>query len=408
MNGIKLMNETISSLLLEAQLKDVFNLIKVDDIFSVDLKDGRMFTYNVIENKAGDIKLRDRIPNETGLYPIFMISKDSMNDTIMTTWKYDSNQADGKGQELKFEIKRIRTGKDTGTIETIDVESPELTDVYIGFNKIINSAEVGDVLTISTVGDSQNGEEEPYNTVFLKVHNKKRNTYMVSLEDVEGNSDVLNNYFVNFNNRNFYINTNNLVRIKNNDMLSLTLAFKGRNNDVKKIFIDNIVEVQLNKESEDVNNPDNDDNKKMSKRDLQKLLDSDPTYQKMINQQPGILDVLRGASPRGVYQLAKKLKQSKVDNSFLTRGKYVKFKWDSPKIYKDEKNVLSRNASYEGKVEREGVIKLGNRNTGFFNLTLLDEIEPSVYKVKVIFINSKRNSNRENDGIIRILDNDSR
>jgi hypothetical protein len=405
MNGIKIMNNTINSLLLEAELKDVFDSIEVGDVFSVDLKDGRMFTYTVMENKGGDIKLRDRKPNDAGLYTIFIISKDSMNDTVMTTWKYDSNQSDGKGEEMKFNIKRIRTGKNTGAIETIDLEDPILADKYNKFNQEILKGEVGDTIGITTVEET-NGEEL-LNNIFFKIHEIKQTHYLLSLVDVDGDSETLNNYYINFNDKNFYINTNNLIKILNNNTLNLQLAFKGRNNETKKININPIVDVSINK-NDDSFDDENDENQTMSKKALQDILDKDPTYQKMINQQPGILDVLRGASAKGVYQLAKKLKQNKVNNSFLTRGKYVKFKWDSPKIYKDENNVLSRNGSYEGKVEREGVIKLGNRNSGFFNLTLLDEIEPSVYKVKVVYTNPRRNSNREPDGIIRITDNDSR
>ena len=286
--------------------------------------------------------------------------------------------------------------------------TPELEQHMSNMNAELKKAKIGDIIYISSEEQRKGGNL--INTILLRVNQLEPNMLTCTLDDIitrkendeetsTNTSDKLANQF---RNRNIYIEIDDLVKIKNNE---LTLNLK-----TGKTFITlrNLLAVELH--NSDSEFEDDDDQKEFAQQELiDKIKSSDRSkeYLEAIAKTPNFWDTLFSASPKGVDQLGKILNQSVNANSYLTPGNYVKFKLgpETNTVFVNKDAKLLKNKIYQGTVEKNNVIKHGKRGQGNWLLKVIEEIDPNTFKVKMSYCNKDMNCKSYGKGTIKVVRN---
>jgi hypothetical protein len=390
----------LNSLLIEAQLKDSFSSMADGNMVRLVLKDGSERVFEIVENLAGRIVMVDK---QSEIWYTF--TKDAMVDSILTLHEYDSDKKSSKfeGKEEKLSVKEFLTGKSGGDIEVIDVHDPENVQRIDDMNSELKTTGEGDVIYISSE-ENKGKNVVLVNTILLKVVGVEPKRLTCTLEDIEtesesgnansGRMDKLANIF---RNRNIYLDFNDLVKFKNND---LVLNLYSNN---KLLPINNIIAIEVHKGDEDL---ESDEERELTKKELIDKIEVSPEFLQAIEKTPSFWDTLTNASPKGVNQINKILNQKSTSDSYLTKGNDVRFKLlTNSVIVNASHKLIKNNKLYTGKIQKGNIIKIGTKKQGHWELEILKELEPSIYNVKINFCNKDLSCKLYGKGAIKIVKN---
>ena len=386
------MMEVVASMLLEAELKDIFNTIDAGKFIYVTTTDKKQYIYQVESNITGNIIMKDVVSEVE-----YILNKDSLDNKNLKIWKYNGGTTDNKDEGLVLTIDAISVVNKAGTTQIIDVEGDE--DDYEKkenlsrldeYNNLIKTLEKGDVLRITTETESdEEGGDSIVNDLFFETVGINKNWYVFKLKDINANVDGEE-----------AIETQKLVRVISDKDLAVGKGgfFKIINNKItlnlvivkpkSTIVIKGIIDVKINNIEGDIDYDE--ENSTYSKKELKYDIMKDKNFRDMLEKQPNLLGKLRGASPRGLMQLKNMIQQHSTKNSYLTKGNFIKFKVINKDIVVDLNHKLLKKEGmyYQAKVTDENTLKLGRKNSGNWEINLKDEIEENTYNSEVNFCKS--------------------
>lgn len=393
----------IKNIILEVELKSIFTNLLNGTRIAMQLGDKSRESFDIESNSAGNIIMKN-----VRTHILYLMTKDSIVDGTLTLFQYDSSKPNFQGAKIKLKVDEIITSlKQGGKIISIDTTEqeveidPEIQNAVDNMNSELKTVGEGDTIIITTaVADN----DELSNNLFFKVTKITNSFIAMKFYDVDADDKIGKDLFINFNHHKLYISNDSLVDIDENGDTFLDILTSKK----KSMQLKNIVAIEVNKANDeildDADEDGEDGDKKFSKKELEDILTNEPIYQDMINKQPGILAALAGASPRGVYQLLKKVKSHVVNNSYLKVGAKPKFIYYGPSIYVDGKHNITNKATYYGTVINGQIIKLGDIGKGHWEFSLSNETEPSTYEVISKYYNSNRNLTKKDKATIKIID----
>tara|TARA_R110000796_G_scaffold219934_1_gene336002 strand:+ start:16827 stop:18002 length:1176 start_codon:yes stop_codon:yes gene_type:complete len=390
MSDMTYAHKVMNSLLMEAKLVDSFNYLVAGSVVRLTTIDGKEGIFFVTKNEGGRIVMKDKATKIN-----YTFTKNSLTNNVLTLNSYDENADNNEGAARYYELKDFSIGKGSGDVEQIDLIDGDLTKRMADMNNIIKSVKKGELLLISSE-ENHTGDDEDglVNTIILKVKDVEPKQIVCVLDDIEVESpsiamDKLGNAF---RNRTIYIEINDLVKI---DGDGLTLNMKTANN----IFpLTGLIAIEKKGVGED-----EDDG--LTKQELVDKIKLNPEFMQAIDKTPSFWDQLFNASPKGVNQLDNLLNTSKISNTYLSVGDYVRFKLLSPAIFINSDAKLKNNQIYNGKIEKNLVLKYGTRKQGHWELKIIKQISDTEYKVKISYLNKDLVKIPKGDGVVKIVDN---
>lgn len=389
MSDITYAYSILNSLLLEAKLIDSFNYLVSGSVVRLVSINNTETIFFVLENNGGRVIMKDKKSKIK-----YTFTKNSLTNNVLTLNLYDDNAENNEGEPRYFELKEFLISKSSGDVEEIDLIDKELTKRMSEMNNVIKSVNKGDLLYISSEENHTDDEDGGLvNTIILKIEDVEPKQLVCVLDDieVENPSIAMDKLGDAFRNRAVYLEIGDLVNIEGND---LVINMKTSHN----IFpITGLIAIEKKNGEEKEN--------ELTKQELVDKIKLDPDFLQAIDKTPGFWDQLFNASPKGVNQLNDLLNQTKVSNSYLSVGDYVQFKLQSPTIFINSNAKLKHNQIYNGKVEKNLVIKHGDRRQGHWELKIIKQISNTEYKVKINFLNKDLIKSSQGDGIIKIVDN---
>ena len=383
--------KVMNSLLLEAKLIDSFNYLVGGSMVRLVLTDKTEKLFSVTQNNGGRVVMVDRKSKIN-----YTFTKNSLTNNVLTLNLYDEKANNNEGEAFYFELHEFLVSKKSGDVEQIDLIDTKLTKQMAEMNKVIKSLKKGDLLYISSE-ENHTGDDEDglVNTIILKVDDIEPKQLVCILDDIEVESpsiamDKLGNAF---RNKTVYIEINDLVKIEGD---TLVLNMKTSNN----IFpLSGLIAIEKK-------DGDAEEDADLTKQELVDKIKLTPEYLQAIDKTPGFWDQLFNASPKGVNQLNSLLNQSKVSNSYLSVGDYIDFKLTSPTIFINSDAKLKQNTIYnQAKVEKNLVIKHGNRRQGHWELKIIKQISDTEYKVNVSYTDKSLIKFKKGEAIVKIVDN---
>lgn len=406
----------MNSMLLEAELKDIFNTISGGNKISITRLDGKKHVYEVNSNVGGKIIMKDLAEDSAGA--MYVMDKNSLNGNDLTIHRYDSKAAnrDFKGEELMMDVdKFLVLNNKTGSLEKVDIEGSE-DDLrqeenlsrLSEYNNLIKTLDKGDVLRITTESEpNEEGGDTIVNDLFFDTVALREDWYVFRLKDINANTEgeeaISTQKLVDIiKNQNIFVGKEGFFKVIGN-VITLNLKFGKKN----KITLKGIIDVEINNIQTDIDY-DEDEDGKYSKKELQDYLTNNKDFQDMLQKQPNLLGKLAGASPKGLMQLKNMLQQHSTKKSYLTKGKNVKFKLITKDINIDLKHKLlnKKGTYYEAKVTDENTLKLGTIGRGHWEINLKKEIEDNTYQAEVNFCKADRTCKLiTKEAIIKILIN---
>lgn len=391
----------VKTMLLEGELKDIFSTITAGNHIYIILQGGGKRIYQVESNGSGRIIMKDKAPKSNGMS--YIMTRESLNGNKLTIYQYDGKAAtkDFKGQEFQMEIDSMNTINDkTGTKENIDVEGNE-DDVRnkenVGridqYNELMKKLDTGDVLRITTESQpSKEGEDTIVNDLFFEVVDVRKSWYVFTLKDIHGDAEGTEakaslNLANIIGEQSFYIGKEGFFKV-NEGSVEIEIRY-GKN---ESSTIKGIIDVDIN--NIDKGEDYDEDEKGYSKEELESWLKNQDLFDDLVNKKPNFLRTLAGASPKGLYQLKKMIQQSKVDNSYMSKGDKVKIKLLSSdlRIPNDlTKSILNKKgATYKADVVGDNKLKVGVIGRGHWEIKLIEEVEQSTYTAEVIYCDTDR------------------
>jgi len=386
--GFKIMN----SLLLEATLKDSFSSIVEDAVIRVVLNDNSEKMFVVREVMAGRVKVVDR---DTKV--LYTFTDNAIKDGELILHKYDRTASNFEGEELKLDVKQFVIGKEGGDLNFVDMVDPELQKRADDMNSELKTAKKGDKIYISSEETRTKGNLT--NTIILGVYNLEPEMLTCTLDDIdsEKSTNSVDRLAKVFRNSNIYIEIDDLVKLKNNN---LELILKT---DSTIIPIRNIIAIEVVGPNQVAGD---DDESELAKQKLTDKIESSDEFKDAIAKKPNFWETLLNASPKGVNQLDDILTQTVMSNSYLTRGEYVNFKLVSDsKIVNSGAKLIKNTQIYDGKVEKNNVIKHGTRKRGHWELKIIEEIDPATFIAKIKYCNKSLRCQSQGKGTIKIVKN---
>jgi|TARA_R110000796_G_scaffold11796_1_gene39612 hypothetical protein len=410
------MMELVTSMLLEAELKDVFSTIKAGDKIGVTRLDGKNHIYQTQSNMTGKIIMKDLSKDSAGA--MYVMDRTSLNGNDLTIHRYDNKQTNFKGEELKMDVSKFSILDDkTGSLENIDIENPkgaeddfrneENTSRVDEYNNLIKTLDKGDVLRITTESEgNEEGSDTIINDLFFDTIGIREEWYVFKLKDInadaEGEKSIATQKLVDaIKNQNIFVGKEGFFKVIN-DTVTLNLKFGKK----FKVTLKGIIDVEINNIEADID-PDDEDGK-YSKKELEDYLMNNKDFQDMLQKQPNLMGKLSGASPKGLMQLKNMIQNYSTKNSYLTKGKNIKFKLITKDITVDLKYKLlnKKGTYYEAKVIDENTLKLGIIGRGHWEINLKKEIEDNTYQAEVNFCKADRSCKlMTKEAIIKILTN---
>jgi hypothetical protein len=409
------MMELVTSMLLEAELKDIFSTIKTGDKISVTRLDGKNHIYQTQSIIGGKIIMKDLSKDSAGA--MYMMDKTSLNGNNLTINRYDSNAIgkNFKGEELKMDVSKfLILNTKTGSLEDIDIKGSEdefrdkenisRVDEY---NNLIKTLNKGDVLRITTESKgNEEGSDTIINDLFFDTIGIREDWYVFELKDInadaEGEESIVTQKLVTtVKNQNIFVGKEGFFKVINNTV-TLNLKFGKK----YQVTLKGIIDVEINDIDADIDSDSEDG--KFSKKELEDYLMNDKNFQDMVQKQPGLLGKLSGASPKGLMQLKNMVQNYSTNKSYLTKGKNIKFKLITKDITVDLKNKLlnKKGTYYEAKITNENTLKLGTIGRGHWEIKLKKEVEDNTYQAEVNFCNANRSCKLiTKEAIIKILTN---
>lgn len=393
--------KVMTSLLLEAELKEVLPNIQEESIIRLVLKDKSEKTFVVESNLAGRIIMVDRSDGKE-----YTFTKDAINDNTLTIYRYDKNTPNGEGAKIVLKVEEFTTAKKGGEIEQVDLVNPngELEERMAEMNQTLKSARKGSIITISS--EEKTSETDGIvNNIFLRVNELTPKKLTCTLEDVKSDegSQKIKRLISAFRNRNIYIVIGDLVNIKNDD-----LVLNLRRSDTV-ISVTGLLDIEV--EGGGVAN-DNAEYVPMTKQELMDKINNSPhskDYKEAMSKTPNFWETLTNATPKGVSQMNQVLDKVVLNNSYLTIGRQIQFKLLSNPIIIDSNTKLLNsdrfnNNKYPGKIEKDNIIRSGYRRRGHWELKILKDLGNSEYKVKIIHCDTDLKCDVvERDGRIKIV-----
>ena len=429
MSGLINMVNEIKGLLNEVKMKNIFEYIGPDDVllvhFKHDTKDFGDFQRFVVvsKNQNGILMVAEKdkkgytlnknnlsstqigIGDEaTGKIHIFFISNiafriNKLGPEIVRLNDVDEppikQRTDDDGEETPNDGEKSGNDREKNANDELNAKKDK-------FNEIIKDLSINNNLIIKTSVPNEDGTIDDNNeTIFTFSLNKIDNEELhFTLTWIEGAKSK--GYREHLNNKRLKIIGNNLIKI-NKTILTLDIYTNDGHNindDIfTLLFIRDVAEGHLPDEPET-----------MSKARLSKIIKNDETILKLFNTQPNLINALMGASPTGIYQLSKLLQKYKINNTYLTKNKHVKFKLLSGSIGDTSVpnghliNAKKRSDPYTGVMITEKIIKCGTINQIHLEIELIKNYGDGVYDVKIKLHTGNNNIQNYGTGKIEIID----
>lgn len=396
--------KVMASLLLEAELKEVLPNIQQESVIRLVLKDKSEKTFFVESNLAGRVIMVDKSDGKQ-----YTFTKDAINDGTLTIYRYDKSTPNGQGAKIVLKVEEFSTAKKGGEIEQVDIVKPveenRLEERMNEMNDILKTAKKGSIINIASE-EKIDENDGITNNIFLRVNEISPKKLSCTLEDInsDGDSSRIKTLVNTFKNRNIYISINNLVKIKNDDLV-LNLYRSD-----KFIPVTGLLNIEVG--GGGVDNGES-DYTPMSKQELIDKIKSSPhskEYLEAMDKTPDFWDTLMNASPKGVNQLNQILDKAVTRNSYLTIGRQLQFELISGSvIVSNNAKLLStdrfRSHKYPGRVERDNIIISGRRTTGHWELKVLKDLGEGDFKVRITYCDSDLKCEMQDDeGRIRIVE----
>ena len=392
----------MNSLLMEADLKENFKNIQQGSAITIilDNEDEDKIEFIVTKVEGGEVEMV--LPKSAGKY---IFSSNALKNGIFSMNEFDKSKGNGKGKEIKYDIKSFIISKG-GKFDEVEIDSEidnteNLTKEMNEMNAELSKLKPKDILNILSVEvDSDKGDEFS-NNIFLKVGKISKSRqfmecYLYDLEssntDYSNSSKWLGNLSKIFSNNKILVNFKDMISIVNDDLVLSLYSKKNKNRAVIKIpGISNVTIID--------SNDDSDDNEVMSKEELLNRINNSPNseeYKNAIYKNPSFFEVLSNATPLGVKKLDNKLKKYINKNSYLTKGNKVKINILSKNIVINHQvKLLQKNKnldnSYFGTVESDRKIKINRRNdvNGYWIIEVKKELKNGTYLAKVVYCTNK-------------------
>jgi hypothetical protein len=388
----------MKSLLLEAELKEAFSSFDEGSKIRFVLADGSEETFEVQKNIAGRIimvDLRTKIQ--------YTFTKDAIKNGEITIHKFNSKKVNFEGAKTTLKLKEFVGAKKNGELINVDIVNEELNQRVTEANNEIRRANEGDILYISSEEKTSKGPI--VNTILLKVVEVQKEMLTCILEGIESENEKgdTNSYTMDklakaFRLHNIYIYSNNLAKL-DGDSISLPLLVSN------KVFnIQNILAVELHQD--ETNAEDSEDAKELAKQEFLQKYGHSEAFKQAIEKTPSFWETFFNASPKGRSQIEKIINKSLTDNAYFTKGNTITFKLlTNTIVINREFRLIQAKKEYSGTIEKNNTIKIGTRKRGHWELRIVKEISPSVYKVKITFCNKDLNCESQGDGVIKVLRN---
>ena len=410
------MMEVAKAMLLEAKFNDIFKSIQtgfnnVGDTITVYDTSNEKHTFKIINFKGNDVLLQ----NDKGK---FVIDKSSLDKNKFTLYGYDEEKNVKDNSRDTIEVKKmVIVNTASGKPQNIDIDYDEYDakqevdlDNVESFNDIISNSDKNDIFIITSETNNEDESDTIVNDLYFKITGIKENWYRLKLVDIQSGAEGEVSPEVKFisnqlSDNDIFIGGKNGFFKEINNIITIDLII-GKTNG-KVVPINGVIDVQNNNIETDINYDD--EEKKFSKEELQAYLKGHPTFQSMLMKKPSLLDTITGASPKGLMQLKNMVQKYDTKNSYLTKGKNVKFKVMSPSIKSGDfrhKLLNRKDTYYEAKVTGDKTLKLGTIGRGHWEIVLNKEIEDNTYNAEVNFCKVDRTCNTiTKDSVIKILTN---
>lgn len=410
------MMKIVESILLESTFESVYKKLKVGNIIKITEPNNQITKFEVVNVGTDFVSVIDSNGNKYGFSSYsfkgnILTLSDSDGDMIYINvsnidiiGKKENNTQPNANKPKGDEPKGDEPEGDNQTDNVEDIQNK-----IIEFENVIKNLNNGDSLVITTERHDEGELDSIVNDIFFKLKGIENGFLILDLETVEPNVDgefssTTEKSLVGFTGGVVKINLNKLFYINDNKItINISVTKNNQNIDLQLV---NIIEVQSNDINTAVDYDDND--KKYSPDEIRKQLVNDPTYRSMLNKSPTLWDTLTKASPKGLLQLRKLMDKHVVDNSYLTKGNVVTFKLISRPIPSGDTNDSLQNKKnfyYKGKVTSDMTLKLGDLNTGHWDIKLLDEIKKSTFKCEVSFCKKNKCTVKTRKAVIKILNN---
>lgn len=395
------MFNVMQKLLLEAELKNMFNQLGEGDFIYITKTDGVTHSYRIVDDIGG--LSRAYVIQDTESKKPYILDKLALEGDDLSLFGYDPDSEEtgyvDTDSEITMEVDKILVVDGTTGAKTfVDIESTDTKRKrkegqarLPQFKEKLDDLSVGDILKIRTESVVEGGDTI-VNDLLFNVVQVTDNWLMIMLTDVEGDvegtkSKEAKTLFKAMFKKPLYVNKDDAFKIID-DSLSLITLLKGKEKTV--VPIEGVIDIDV----EDVESVRGDEDEP-SEEEFIKWLErpENRKYSDLINKTPSFWGKVRGASPKGLLQLKNLMQKSGVKSSYLTKDTRVTFKLVSNDIRADYNHKLVNDAgkTYEAKVvSNDGKLRYGHLNGPHWYINLINETEENnEYVAKVTFCKSR-------------------
>ena len=408
MSNINEAIKEVKTLILEAQLKDIFSHVKYGDEMLVRLKaqpDANHKYY--VNGKDGDVISLTDADNKTN----FLLKRDSINNEKITVYKKDSDAkttfefidiAFNLGGKQLVRIDNESYDADTDKNKELESSILDMQDTIKKLNSNILNLQTGNLLMLSL---QEPEEGEPFgspnfkteNYLTFTVSNTFKNYIFLKLSEIDDSSTNGNYFYQNLSGGNeISLNKDNFIKIEKG-LVVIDTVVANDSGKPKPFKFKGVIDAHVNTDVDDESGT-------MTKKEISSIIRNDKHIQNIVHKQPGVLRTIMGASPKGLYTLSKLLQKAKLGGMTLTKNTKLYFNLLSPTIMGSMNHKLHKSKKIRGLMMNDKTIKVNDINKPHWEIELLEEVEDNFYKVKVQFCDGKGNCENKGKASIEVIE----